>query len=615
LSVYVQTGECMTDPKHAILKTVFGFDSFRPGQEAVIDALLGGRNVLAVMPTGSGKSLCYQVPALMGGGLTVVVSPLLALMQDQVMALRLAGVAADMINSAQSRETNVAAWRRTAAGVTRLLYLAPERLMTERMLAALAKLDVKLIAVDEAHCISQWGPSFRPEYRDLARLQDLFPKVPVVALTATADAVTREDIVDHLFRGQAQMLVLGFDRPNIRLAVEGKQDSKRQLLHFLKGRTGQSGIVYCLSRKRTEATAALLDANGIPALPYHAGMSREAREANQNRFMTETQLVMVATIAFGMGIDKADARFVFHMDMPAGLEAYYQEIGRAGRDGAPADAMMVVGAGDIRMRRMFIDEEGAGEDRKRREHQRLNALIGYCEAAGCRRQILLAHFGEASAPCGNCDNCIKPPQLLDGTALAQQILSAVRRTGERYGAAHIVDVLRGAATERIVAARHDRIPEFAAGASRKKDEWQALIRQLVAGGCLDIDISGYGGLSVSDKGRALLSGGETFLYRWREPPRRGREKSPRTDSALTATADEGLLVSLKALRLRLAKERRLPAYLVFSDKVLIEMAARRPRDTAELAGVNGVGAAKLRDFGETFLAAIAAHDISSTAEV
>jgi ATP-dependent DNA helicase RecQ len=593
------------DPKHRILKSVFGFDAFRPGQETVIDALLEGRHVLTVMPTGSGKSLCFQVPALILGGLTIVVSPLIALIQDQVAALRLAGVAAETIHSGQSREASVAAWRRVTTGEARLLYLAPERLMTERMLEALRKLDVKLIAIDEAHCVSQWGPAFRPDYRGLARLRDLFANVPIVALTATADAVTRVDIVEQLFAGHAETVVLGFDRPNIRLAVKPKQDSKRQLLAFLKHHVGESGIVYCLSRKRTEQTAAYLEANGIRALAYHAGMSKEAREANQNRFMTEPRLVMAATIAFGMGIDKADVRFVFHMDLPASLEAYYQEIGRAGRDGAPADAHLLLGYGDIRMRRLFIDEEDAGEDRKRREHQRLNALIGYCEATACRRQILLGYFGEESEPCGNCDTCLEPVSLVDGTLFARQALSAIRRTGERYGATHIVDVLRGNATEKIVAAGHDRIPTFAVGAERRKDEWHALIRQLVAGGWLAIDIAGYGGLSITEQGHSLLRGQETFHYRPAEP--RLRRERVRVGDLPVDNSDAPLLGALKALRLKLAKERRLPAYLIFSDRTLLDMAARRPRNTEEFAEVNGVGAAKLKEFAGPFLAAIAAH--------
>jgi ATP-dependent DNA helicase RecQ len=589
--------------RHGVLKTVFGFDAFRPGQEAVIDALLASRNVLAVMPTGSGKSLCFQIPALLQGGLTIVVSPLVALMQDQVAALRLAGVAAEMINSAQTREANVAAWQRVAGGETRLLYMAPERLMTERMLAALTRRNVRLIAIDEAHCVSQWGPAFRPEYRDLARLRNLFPRVPIAALTATADAVTRADIAEQLFAGKAETLVLGFDRPNIRLAVKDKQDAKRQLLAFLKTRTGQSGIVYCLSRKRTEQTAEFLTSHGIAALPYHAGMSKEAREANQNRFMTEPSLVMAATIAFGMGIDKADARFVFHMDLPSSIEAYYQEIGRAGRDGAPADAHLLLGAGDIRMRRMFIDQENAGEDRRRREQQRLNALVGYCEAAGCRRKILLSWFGETSAPCGNCDNCLEPARLVDGTALAQLVLSAIKQTGERYGAGHVVDVLRGHATERVVAARHDQLRTYGTGAARKKSEWQSLIRQLVGGGWLETDAA-YGGLSISAKGGALLSGAESFHYRPAEKPPRG---SARASVIHGAAVDDSLLASLKSLRLRIAKERAVPAYLIFSDRTLIEMASRKPGNAEEFAQVNGVGSTKLHEFCDMFLSTIAAH--------
>jgi ATP-dependent DNA helicase RecQ len=473
--------------KRRILKDVFGFDDFRPGQEEVMDALLAGRNALAVMPTGSGKSLCYQVPALVLGGLTLVVSPLVALMQDQVAALRLAGVAADTINSSKERAENVAAWRRAAAGQTRLLYLAPERLMTEPMLAALAKLEIRLIAVDEAHCISQWGPAFRPEYEALSRLPQLFPGVPIAALTATADAVTRADIAARLFDGRVDSFVLGFDRPNITLTVESKHDSKRQLLAFMKTHAGQSGIVYCLSRKKTDETAAFLAQHGIRALPYHAGMSKEARDANQNSFMTEPYMVMVATIAFGMGIDKSDVRFVFHADLPGSLEAYYQEIGRAGRDGEPAKAHMLFGLGDIRMRRMFIDEEDSGEDRKRREHQRLNALIGYCEAPCCRRQILLAYFGETAQPCGNCDVCSDPVALIDGTSEARRILTAIQTTGERFGAAHIADLLHG-----------EKAP--GKGAARKREEWRSLIRQLVASGFLNLEISRFGGLSLLGKG-------------------------------------------------------------------------------------------------------------------
>ncbi|RWM94916.1 MAG: DNA helicase RecQ [Mesorhizobium sp.] len=596
------------DPKRRVLKDVFGFDDFRPGQAEVIEALLCGRYVLAVMPTGAGKSLCYQVPALVLGGLTIVVSPLVALMQDQVAALRLAGVAADTINSSLDRDANVAAWRRVASGQTRLLYLAPERLMTERMLDALARLDIRLIAVDEAHCISQWGPAFRREYEDLARLRDLFPKVPMIALTATADETTRTDISARLFAERVDTLVLGFDRPNIKLAIEPKQDSKRQLLRFVERHAGQSGIVYCLSRRKTEEMAAFLEKNGVTALAYHAGMSKEARDANQNAFMTLSGVVMVATIAFGMGIDKPDVAYVFHTDLPASLEAYYQEIGRAGRDGRPAEAHMLYGLGDIRTRRLFIDDEDASPEHRRRSHGRLDTLIGYCETAQCRRQVLLGYFGEGASPCGNCDNCLSQAPRADGSIEARIILSAVAQTGERFGASHIVDILLGHETEKVLARGHQRLASFGTGAAHKRPAWLSLIRQLVAGGYLVPDPDGYGGLAISESGRALGRGEIAFEYRVETRHRSLRDKARSAQAAADAEdLDAALLATLKALRLRLAKERQVPAYVVFSDRTLIAMAERCPRDLAAFAEVNGVGEAKLKEFGEVFLSAIAEH--------
>jgi ATP-dependent DNA helicase RecQ len=586
-----------------ILRDVFGFGAFRPGQEQAMEAVLEGRNVLSVMPTGSGKSLCFQVPALMLGGLTIVVSPLVALMQDQVAALKLAGVAADTINSSRDREENVAAWRRAASGQTRLLYLSPERLMTEAMLAALGKLPVRLIAVDEAHCISQWGPAFRPDYEALSRLRDAFPRVPIMALTATADESTRADIARQLFAGHVEPIVLGFDRPNIKLTVAPKQGWKQQLLSFVKARPGRSGIVYCLSRKRTEEAAALLAAEGIKALAYHAGMTKEMREANQNAFMTEPYMVMVATIAFGMGIDKGDVRFVFHADLPASVESYYQEIGRAGRDGEPAEAHMLYGLEDIRMRRQFIDQEESSDERKRREHQRLGALVNYCEASSCRRRILLGYFGEEAEACGHCDMCLNPPSLSDGTEHARRALEIIRRTGERYGAGHIVDVLCGAETEKTISTGHSRLHIFGSGAALKKTEWRSLIRQLVANGFLHHDVAGFGGLSLSDEGRALLRGQGEFQYRADRPR---KERVNATAAALT-DAQAQLLAALKKLRLSLAAERHLPAYLIFSDKTLVEMARANPRNLSEFAMIGGVGSSKLRDFGRAFLDAIATH--------
>ncbi|MCQ8875490.1 DNA helicase RecQ [Mesorhizobium sp. LMG17149] len=601
------------DPKRRVLKDVFGFDDFRPGQADVMDALLAGRHVLAVMPTGAGKSLCYQVPALVLGGLTIVVSPLVALMQDQVAALRLAGVAADTINSSIDRDANIAAWRRVASGQTRLLYLAPERLMTERMLEALARLDVSLIAVDEAHCISQWGPAFRREYEDLSRLRGIFPNVPIIALTATADEGTRTDIEARLFAERVETLVLGFDRPNIKLAIEAKQDSKRQLLRFVERHPGRSGIVYCLSRKKTEEMAAFLEKNGVTALAYHAGMSKEARDANQNSFMTLSGVVMVATIAFGMGIDKPDVAYVFHTDMPGSLEAYYQEIGRAGRDGRDAEAHMLFGLGDIRMRRMFIDDEDAPAEHKRRSHGRLDTLIGYCETAQCRRQVLLGYFGEEAQPCGNCDTCLDQAPRADGGAEARIILAAIAQSGERFGAGHVIDILLGHETEKVLARNHQRLTSFGSGLAHKKDFWLSLIRQLVAGGFLMPDPAGHGGLAIAEKGHALGRGEMPFHYRVEVRSRALRGKTCSGQDSGQSDVDTGLLAALKTLRLRLAKERQVPAYVVFSDRTLIDMAERRPHDLDAFAEVNGVGAAKLKEFGQVFLSAIAEHQSDGSA--
>ena len=596
------------DP-HAILTQVFGFPDFRPGQPAVVDALMAGHNVLAVMPTGSGKSLCYQVPALARGGLAVVVSPLVALMEDQVAALRLAGVGAETIHSSRERFDNVASWRRVAAGKAPLLYLSPERLMTARMLAALAKLPVSLIAIDEAHCISQWGPAFRPEYEDLSRLGTLFPGIPIGAFTATADEITRADIVRKLFDGRAESFVAGFDRPNIHLAVERKQGTNRQLLAFLKRHDGEAGIVYCLSRRKTDATAEFLTASGIHALPYHAGMDKADRARNQDVFLTEPGVIMVATIAFGMGIDKPDVRFVFHADIPGSLESYYQEVGRSGRDGRPAEAWMLYGLDDIRMRRMFIEDGGSDDQRRRLEHKRLDALIGFCESPECRRRVLLCYFGEATEPCGNCDVCLDPVPLADGTESARKALSAVMRTGQRFGAAHIVDVLRGTETEKIVRAGHDRLPTFGVGRDLSPMEWRSLLRQMVAAGALDLDIKGYGGLKLTDRGRDLLKGEGGFHYRQDTGPRSARTKMLAVpDAAALPPADADLLSALKVLRLGLAQERGVPAYVIFSDRSLEDMARRRPRTREDFAQVHGVGAVKLQDLAAPFLQEIAARE-------
>ncbi len=594
----------------AALADYFGFSRLRPGQDEAVAAVLSGRNVLAVMPTGAGKSLCFQLPALVLGGLTIVVSPLVALMRDQVAALKLNGIAAATINSDIGRSDNIATWRAVQAGEIGLLYLSPERLMSERMLAALAGLDVRLIAIDEAHCISQWGPAFRPEYSALASLRQIFPAVPLIGLTATADPATRADIMDKIFGNDddALSIVTGFDRPNLSLGVTLKNSWKKQVADFVDGRRDASGIVYCLSRRKSEEVAAMLRADGHTALAFHAGMESADKAEAQKRFMREPGLVIVATIAFGMGIDKPDIRYVLHTDLPASPEAYYQEIGRAGRDGEPAETMMLYGLDDIRMRRVFIEQEDSLADRKRREHKRLDTLIAYCEAPDCRRRMLLRYFGEETQPCGNCDLCLNPVETLEGTEEAQKVISAVHRTGHRFGAAHIINILRGTETDKITAAGHDRLPTFGVGESLAQNQWHGIVRQMVARNLLAIDVAGYGGLQATDAGMALMTGEGEFRYRPdpKREPGSGRRRTA-TPAADLDPAAAGLLESLKAERLRLARERDVPAYVIFSDRSLIDMANKRPASVDDFATIFGVGAAKTKDFAETFLLVIANH--------
>ncbi|MEL0110488.1 MAG: DNA helicase RecQ [Rickettsiales bacterium] len=593
----------------SVLHDAFGFTELRRGQREAIEAVMAGRNVLAVMPTGAGKSLCYQLPAIVRGGLTVVVSPLVALMRDQVAALRLNGIAAATINSDLSREENVRTWYAVRDGEIRLLYLSPERLMTERMLAALGQLDVGLFAIDEAHCISQWGPAFRPEYAMLADLRTRFPGVPVIGLTATADGATREDIEQRMFAGDVVSVVTGFDRPNLSLGVTLKNNWKRQVADFVAERKDASGIVYCLSRRKTEEVAEMLRAQGHKALAFHAGMDSVEKAAIQNRFMTEPGIVMVATIAFGMGIDKPDIRYVLHTDLPGSPEAYYQEIGRAGRDGLPAETMLFYGLDDIRMRRVFIEEAETTDDHKRREHKRLDSLIAYCEAPDCRRRMLLRYFGEPMhEPCGNCDTCIDPVETTDGTDEARMVLAAVQGTGNRFGVAHVVSVLRGKSNDKIEQQGHDRLDVYGAGAGRGQKEWQGITRQMVAAGLLEIDVAGYGGIKMTAAGQALARGEGEFRYRAdriAKTPARARRGAAVGETAPLDSAANALLAVLKAKRLRLAEERGVPAYVIFSDRSLADMAVKRPATRAEFAEVFGVGEAKLRDFSEMFLEIIA----------
>lgn len=593
----------MTAAPEQLLESVFGLPAFRPGQREIVDRLLNGTHTLSVMPTGAGKSICYQVPALITEGLTVVVSPLVALMDDQVAGLHANGVAAACIHSNRSRDDNVADWRKVQDGSIKLLYLSPERLMTERMLVALQALNPAMFVVDEAHCISKWGFSFRPEYESLSNLRARFPNATLSAFTATADTATQQDIASKLFGGDGDIVVRGFDRPNLRLAVTPKTDWRKQILEFIEPRRERSGIIYCLSRRLTEEVAAMLKEKGYLALPYHAGLPQDARRENQEIFMAEDATIMVATIAFGMGIDKPDIRYVFHLNLPGSVEAYYQEIGRAGRDGNPADVHMLYGLDDIRMRRQFIAQDDGNEDHKRREHKRLDSLLAYGEATTCRRVALLTYFGETTEPCGNCDICDDPPTLIDGTKEAQMLLSAVVRTGEMFGAAHIVDVLRGSASEKILARSHDKLSVYGKGQDRPKNFWTAFIRQVVASGFLSIDVEGYGGLHLTDKAQAILKGKTSFKYR-NIPKAKTASRKSRIVEVEMDDIDAELFADLKALRRDLAQHRKVPAYVVFSDATLRDMCLMKPADKATLALVNGVGPKKLKDFGDIFLNAI-----------
>ncbi|MEM7423584.1 MAG: DNA helicase RecQ [Pseudomonadota bacterium] len=604
----------MTDPlaaAKACLSQTFGFDSFRSSQEPVVAALLSGRDVLAIMPTGAGKSLCFQVPALVMGGLTVVVSPLVALMEDQVAALRLHGIAAETINSGRDRETNVASWRRVAAGQVRLLYLSPERLMSERMIAAMQSLAPAMFAIDEAHCISRWGAAFRPEYEQLSMLKTLFPRARLAAFTATADPATRDDIAAQVFDRPAEIFVAGFDRPNIHLGAETRGRWQDQVLAFLASRPDESGIIYCLSRKNVDAVTEHLRRAGINALPYHAGMLTEDRARNQDRFMTENPVVMVATIAFGMGIDKPDIRFVLHTHLPGNVEAYYQEIGRAGRDGSPADALLLFGLDDIRLRRRFIDEDGAGAGHKRREHKRLDALVAYAEASSCRRVMLLGYFGEESEPCGNCDLCIDPPVMSDATSEARMALSAIARTGERFGQSHIIDVLRGSENQKITELGHNRLEAHGAGRGREKPWWQAFLRQLVSSGHLTLDIQGYGGLSITQSGHEILDGTSGFsckeLATKKRASRAVRPSAGASEPPDLDPEDTALLAALKAHRLEIARGRGVPPYVIFHDRTLIAMASARPADKTAFLKIHGVGASKAEKFADSFISIVLSH--------
>jgi ATP-dependent DNA helicase RecQ len=599
----------------AVLNAVFGLPAFRGAQEEIVRHVTGGGSCLVLMPTGGGKSLCYQLPALLREGCGVVVSPLIALMRDQVAGLIEAGVKAAALNSSLSFNEAAAIERRLIAGDLDLLYVAPERLLTPRCLALLDQAKIALFAIDEAHCVSQWGHDFRPEYIGLSTIAERFPDVPRIALTATADQRTREEIVARLQLTDAPCFVASFDRPNIRYEIVAKHNAPRQLEAFIAERhAGDAGIVYCLSRAKVDDTAAALTRAGVPALPYHAGLDAQVRSRHQDRFINEDGVVIVATIAFGMGIDKPDVRFVAHLDLPKSIEAYYQETGRAGRDGKPSSAWMAYGLQDIVQQRRMIDESTGSDAFKRVSIGKLDALVGLAETADCRRARLLGYFGEAFAgKCGNCDNCLSPPRVHDGKIIAQKLLSTVYRTGQRFGAMHLIDVLTGHPTDRVRQLGHDQLSVFGVGADLNERQWRAALRQLVAMGHLRADSEAFGALKLTDSARGVLKGETAILLR-EEPARRergSRRGSRRGGTAIGASGNSAginpdLLASLKAWRSETARARGVPAYVVLHDATIEGIAASRPTTLAALRGIPGIGDTKLQHYGDALIALVRA---------
>ncbi|RLK56990.1 ATP-dependent DNA helicase RecQ [Stenotrophomonas rhizophila] len=587
-------------PAHDLLSRIFGYDEFRGPQQAIVEHVAAGNDALVLMPTGGGKSLCYQVPSLLRDGTGIVISPLIALMQDQVEALRQLGVRAEYLNSTLDGETAARVERELVAGELDMLYVAPERLLTGRFLSLLSRSRIALFAIDEAHCVSQWGHDFRPEYRQLTVLHERWPDVPRIALTATADPPTQREIAERLDLTNAQHFVSSFDRPNIRYTVVQKDNAKRQLLDFLKVHRQEAGIVYCMSRRKVEETAEFLCKEGMNALPYHAGLPAEVRAANQRRFLREDGIVMCATIAFGMGIDKPDVRFVAHTDLPKSMEGYYQETGRAGRDGEPAEAWLCYGLGDVVLLKQMIEQSEAGEDRKTLERSKLDHLLGYCESMQCRRQVLLAGFGETyPQPCGNCDNCLLPPDAWDASVAAQKALSCVYRSGQRFGVGHLIDILRGGDNEKVRQFGHTELSTYGIGKDLDARSWRSVFRQLVASSLLEVDSSAYGGLRLTDGSREVLKGQRKVMMR-RETPKaaRERDRSGQRTGLSVLPQDLALFNALRGLRAELAREQNVPAFVIFHDSTLRNIAEQRPTSVDALGRVGGIGGTKLARYGD-----------------
>lgn len=587
-----------------ILSSVFGYDAFRGMQEEIVETVMAGQSCCVLMPTGSGKSLCYQIPAIGRQGTGLVISPLIALMQDQISALKECGARAETLNSSLSGAEYYRVMDLLKSGSLDLLYIAPERAMSEDFLELMDQIDLSLIAIDEAHCISQWGHDFRPDYMALSTLRARYADVPCIAVTATADEPTRKDILDKL--SIDKLFTGSVDRPNITYHVEVKDNPKYQLKRFIKSRgAGESGIVYCLSRRKVEDIAQYLCDEGYNALPYHAGLPKEMRASNQDRFLKEENVIMVATVAFGMGINKPDVRFVFHMDLPKNIEAYYQETGRAGRDGLPSVAYMIYGLQDVAQQYQMLDSSDAPDNQKRIERQKLEALLGYCEAGECRRQVLLRYFGDEGPECGNCDTCLNPPKMMDGTISAQKLLSCIARTGQLFGGAYVIDVLLGKENERIKKFRHDQLSTWGIGKEHSKQEWSGIIRQLTARNFIHVDIANHGGLKITPEGKKLMSGKlkvelrEDRKIKLSKSSSSTRQQKPAV--SIENEADQNLFDRLKVLRQGLAKSQKVAPYMVFHDKALLEMATTRPETLDQMAEISGVGEAKLEKYGEIFL--------------